>query len=139
MERRDATIKITEEGNLHIHIPMFIRKKSGRKMIYALETLEGTNEIMPALPHEHLAELLIQGFLFTDLIEKGVVKSRLELSRKISIDRSRIGKLMRLTTLAPDIIEAILKGHEPAGLTPVKLIRQFPEEWEEQRKWFGVK
>ena len=43
-----------------------------------------------------------------------------------------------MITLAPDIMEAIINGEEPDGLSLAKLTRTFPEEWREQRRLFGV-
>ena len=45
-----------------------------------------------------------------------------------------IGRMLRLTSLAPDIIEAILRGDEPNGLSLEKLRKNLPVRWDEQRK-----
>ncbi|MCC5830284.1 MAG: hypothetical protein JJU36_12635 [Phycisphaeraceae bacterium] len=44
-----------------------------------------------------------------------------------------VGRMLRLTSLAPDIIEAILRGGEPDGLSLEKLRKDLPVRWEEQR------
>ena len=41
--------------------------------------------------------------------------------------------MLRLTSLAPDITEAILRGDEPAGLSLEKLRKNLPVRWEQQR------
>jgi len=43
------------------------------------------------------------------------------------------GRLPRLTLLAPEIVEAILDGRQPAGLQLDDLLTGFPLEWEGQR------
>jgi len=50
--------------------------------------------------------------------------------------RPRSAKLQRsrLTSLAPDIIEAILRGDEPDGLSLEKLRKHLPVRWDEQRR-----
>jgi len=48
-----------------------------------------------------------------------------------------MGRMLRLTSLAPDIIEAILRGDEPDGLSLEKLRKDLPVRWDEQRKVFG--
>jgi hypothetical protein len=48
--------------------------------------------------------------------------------------RTYVGRMLRLTSLAPDIIEAILRGDEPDGLSLEKLRKNLPVRWEEQRK-----
>ena len=49
------------------------------------------------------------------------------------MDSSYVGHLLRLTLLAPDIIQAILRGEEPSGLSLEKL-KSIPLEWEEPRR-----
>ena len=38
-----------------------------------------------------------------------------------------------MTLLAPEIVEAILAGNQPAGLTMAKAMHPFPMEWTNQR------
>ena len=49
-------------------------------------------------------------------------------------DRTYVGRMLRLTSLAPDIIEAILRGDDPDGLSLEKLRKNLPLRWEEQRE-----
>ena len=42
-------------------------------------------------------------------------------------------RVLRLTLLAPEIVEAILAGSHPAGLTRAKVMQPFPMEWTNQR------
>jgi len=44
-----------------------------------------------------------------------------------------VSRLLRMTLLAPDIVEAILAGTQPAGLTRAKVMLPFPLEWSRQR------
>ena len=39
---------------------------------------------------------------------------------------------MRLTLLAPDIVDAIVDGREPSGLSLERLVRGMPVVWAEQ-------
>lgn len=59
-----------------------------------------------------------------------------DLARRLEVDSSYIGRILRLTTLAPDIIESILQGQEPSGLSLAKLTKTLPEDWAEQRGLF---
>ena len=47
--------------------------------------------------------------------------------------RPTSGRVLRLTLLAPDIVEAILGGRQPAEMTLAGLMRRFPVGWREQR------
>lgn len=42
-----------------------------------------------------------------------------------------------MTLLAPDIVEAIVEGREPSGLSLEKLVKRMPVVWAEQREGFG--
>ena len=50
------------------------------------------------------------------------------------MDRTYVGRVLRLTSLAPDIVEAILRGDEPNVLSLRKLQKDLPVCWEEQRE-----
>ena len=56
-----------------------------------------------------------------------------EIAAAEKIDRGYVGSILRLTLLAPDIVEAILNGQQPLGLALSDLLKPFPLEWEQQR------
>jgi hypothetical protein len=53
------------------------------------------------------------------------------------IDRGFLGNILRLTLLAPDIVEAILNGQQPVELGLPRLLEPLPLEWTEQRRALG--
>lgn len=66
-------------------------------------------------------------------LKEGKFESISELAREIGMDVSFAARLMRLTLLAPDIVEAILMGEEPSGLSLTTLTKQLPAVSEAQR------
>ena len=60
-----------------------------------------------------------------------------ELAAAEKINSSYVSRLLRLTLLAPDIVEAILDGGQPDGMTLPGLTEPFPVEWEGQRVALG--
>ena len=52
--------------------------------------------------------------------------------RPFAPHRRGVGRVLRLTLLAPDIVEAILSGRQAAGLQLDRLLRRFPVGWREQ-------
>jgi len=81
---------------------------------------------------------LARAFRWKELIETGQVASISELAKKFRVDASYLFRILRLTLLAPDIIEAILDGNEPSGLSLAKLTcREPPMLWEDQRRGYG--
>ena len=49
------------------------------------------------------------------------------------VDRSYVGRILRLTSLSPEIVELILDGKEPSGLSLRKLLKGFRLDWQQQR------
>jgi len=56
-----------------------------------------------------------------------------ELAAAEKINSSYVSRLLRLTLLSPDIVEAILDGRQPDGVTLPGLMEPSPVEWERQR------
>jgi hypothetical protein len=60
-----------------------------------------------------------------------------DLARAKGVAPSYVSRLLRLTLLAPEIVEAILDGRQPAETKLDDLLEGFPLEWERQRSSFG--
>jgi hypothetical protein len=59
------------------------------------------------------------------------------LAKDAGLTERYVGKVLSCAFLAPDIIEAILEGRQPADLTFEKLCKHVPLSWAVQRKQFG--
>ena len=131
------SLTLTGTGNLQIHIPMHIRRIRGRKMIIAPQALDGDVPDGPSDVQAAVVQALGRASSWAEAIESGEVHSISDLARTLDVDNSYVVRILKLTTLAPDIIEAILNGEEPSGLSLAQLIRTFPMDWEQQRALFG--
>lgn len=60
------------------------------------------------------------------MLENGECASITELAAAEKIDRSDLCRVLRLTLLAPDIVETILHGRQPPGMTLPALMKGFP-------------
>jgi hypothetical protein len=65
------------------------------------------------------------------------VRSRPSTKSRRREDQRVLCRPLRLTLLAPDAVEAILDGRQPAGLTLAVLMRPFSVVWREQQMAFG--
>ena len=56
-----------------------------------------------------------------------------DLSRRNEVETEAFSEaeMLRLTSLAPDIVEAILRGHEPDGISLENLRKNLPVSWQE--------
>jgi hypothetical protein len=50
------------------------------------------------------------------------------------VHHASIAELLRLTLLAPDLVEAVLDGQLPKGVRLEDLVRPLPSGWAEQRR-----
>jgi hypothetical protein len=66
-------------------------------------------------------------------LEEGRYRCAAEIADAEGVTRSFVNRMMRLTLLAPDIVEAILEGRQPKGLQ-LNDLALLPDDWREQRK-----
>jgi len=67
------------------------------------------------------------------LLESGWYRGLSDLARALHLDTSYVSRHLNLTLLAPDIVQMILRGDEPSGLSLERLMKEMPLEWEAQR------
>ena len=60
-----------------------------------------------------------------------------EIAAAERINESYVGRVLRLTLLAPDIVEAIIIGRQSSKMTLAMLMRRFPTRWRAQRDVFS--
>jgi hypothetical protein len=95
------------------------------------------SEIVPTSkpqPDGTLVKALSRAHRWQRVLESGEYGTLAELSAAERISRSYICRVLRLTLLAPDIIERVMDGGSTAGLA--RLLEPFPIEWERQRERF---
>jgi len=80
-----------------------------------------------------MVKAIARAFRWRKLLENGTHTTIAEIAAAEKINESYVGRVLRLTLLAPDIVEAILGGRQPAGLQLADLLRRFPVGWREQR------
>ena len=68
------------------------------------------------------------------MLEAGEAKSLKEIAARESVDNSYVSRMVNLTTLAPNIVAAILDDALPNHITLFDLAVDPPTLWEEQRK-----
>lgn len=120
-----------------IMIPFTIRKRGGRKLI-----LTPDGSVAPstarARPDSALLKALARGFRWRKLLETGDFTTIEEIAAGEKINSSYVSRVLRMTLLAPEIVEAVLAGHQPPGLTVASAMKQFPVEWAHQRARFDM-
>ena len=80
---------------------------------------------------------LARGFRWRKLLETGVYGTIEEIAAAEKINSSYVSRLLRMTLLAPSIVEAILDGRQPAEMTLAGLMAPFAVSWAEQARTLG--
>ena len=79
-----------------------------------------------------MVKALARAFRYQRMLDDGRYASISEMAEGERIERGYLGTLLRLTLLAPDIVEAILDGRQPPELGLPGLMEPLPAEWSEQ-------
>lgn len=85
-----------------------------------------------------LVKALGRAFRWKRLLESGEFATIAELAESEGIAPSYMTRVLRLTLLAPDIVEVILDGKQGPELTLATVLQPFPVEWEEQHDTVGT-
>lgn len=115
-----------------------LRKRGGRKLIVVPE---GATAWAPprARVDSAMLKAIARGHRWRRLIESGEYASTTELAAAEKINQSYVCRVLRLTLLAPEIVEAILDGRQPVELMLANLMQSFPVGWQEQVEgWISV-
>ncbi len=120
-----------------VRTPMQWKRRGGRKVIVAPA---GGDAWMPANPRpdETLIRALARAHRWKRMLEEGRYRSAAEIAEAEGVTRSFVNRLLRLTLLAPDIVEAILDGQQSEGMQIEELTRAMPIAWEEQRERYPL-
>jgi hypothetical protein len=111
----------------------FQRRGGRKKRIVAPDGREIAPSSKPQ-PDGTLVKALARAHRWQRVLESDEYGTLAELSAAERISRSYICRVLRLTLLAPDIIERVMDGGPTAGLA--RLLEPFPVEWEKQREQF---
>lgn len=120
------------EETTTITIPFTIRKRGGRKLILTPDGAP-TAPSPRGRPDSALLKALARGFRWQKMLREGDYQTIEEIADAENINPSYVSRLLRMTLLAPEIVDAILAGSHPAGLTRAKAMQPFPMEWANQR------
>ena len=81
---------------------------------------------------------LARAFRWRKMLDEGVHATLEDLARSKSVNATYVSRVLRLTLLAPEIVEAILDGRQPADLQLDDLLDGFPLEWEGQAECWAT-
>lgn len=113
---------------LTVVIPLSVKPRGGRKAIVtpAIMEVEAKQDIT-------LIKAVARAFRWRRMLEAGQFGTISELAAAEKINASYVSRVLRLTLLAPDVVEAILAGLQSTEMTLPKLMEGVGLEWVRQR------
>lgn len=118
-------------------VPLTIKRRQNRKLL------------IPSTPDAYgaaggldapMIKTLGKAFYWKRLIDEGVYPTTADLARALKVETGWAAEVLRMTMLAPDIVEAIFEGRQPRHLNLHTLRgRQdlLPRDWGDQRRLLG--
>ena len=110
-----------------LHVPFRVVKRGGKK---EMQMPEGATHSQRT--DSSLVKALARAFRWKRMLESGEFATIAELAEREGIAPSYMTRLLRLTLLSPEIVEAILDGRQSAEVTLASLLEPFPLEWAAQ-------
>lgn len=120
-------------------VPLAIKRRHNRKLLTppAGAPVATAQAVLDA----SMIKMLGKAFYWQRLIDSGEVLHASDLARKLKLEPGWVAEVLRLTLLAPDIVEAVLEGKQPRQLN-FHLLRgredALPRLWHEQREAVGL-
>jgi len=111
-----------------LHVPFRVARRGGRKEIQLPHGAPASRKI-----DNTMVKALGRAFRWKRMLETAEFATINELADREGIAPSYMTRVLRLTLLAPDIVEAILDGRTGPEFTLARLLEPFPTEWAKQQ------
>ena len=131
---------MSQATSITVHVPLNIQRRGGRKVVIAPDGSvlpQVRPSLVPPTADPVLVKALARAFRWKRMLDEGRYASVRELAEGERVKPSYAAGMMRLTLLAPKMVEAILDGQQPEGASVTGLMGAFPPEWDQQRFLIG--
>ena len=130
MTRRQMSVE-----TISVHVPFSIRKYGGRKQV-VIPADAPASDLRPRVDNT-LVKALARAFRWKCMLESGEFTTVKELAEHEKLGFSYMTRVLRLSLLAPEIVEAILEGRQPTEMKLADLLDPFPVAWSMQTGLFS--
>jgi hypothetical protein len=135
---------MTTMTSVTVRVPLTIRRRGGRKMIISPDGVatdarsRAPADIAVTRGDPALVKALARAFRWKRMLDDGRYGSIRELAKAENVNRAYVARLLNLTLLAPALVEAVLDGRQPQGMTLPALMEDVPPIWADQTAaWSG--
>src|SRR6202022_4666261 len=106
---------LTGDGRtVTVRVPISFRRRGGRKRVLAPDGTTNTWTRPSRRIDNAMVKAIARAFRWREMLESGTHATIAEIAAAERINESYVGRVLRLTLLAPDIVEAILSGQQSA-------------------------
>ena len=128
MTRATATM---DGEAITIFVPMTFTKRGGRR---AVVTPDGGPWAPRPRVDNAMVKALARAFRWQRMLDEGVYGTIEELAKREKVNRGYMSTVLRLTLLAPDLVDAVLDGRQGPQMTLARLLEPFDLAWDDQRR-----
>ena len=123
--------EVLDDGSIRMTMQLESKKIDGHRRV-----------VIPApgadrMKQQSLLRAIRNGQRWMEMLINGEAKNITDLAAKLGLKPPYVTRVLGLNNLAPDIVEAIVNGAEPDGLSISQIMKNIPEDWNEQRRLFG--
>lgn len=111
-----------------LHVPFQLVKRGGRKEMRLPDDVRRERKT-----DNTLVKALARAFRWKRMLDSGLFTSITEIAAHEKLSFTYVSRVLRLSLLAPDIVDAILSGHQPPTMMLANLLDQIPVDWPSQR------
>ena len=129
----EPSIIEASDGRVILSVSIQIKRRSGRTLVTLPNGVTATERPWDTATTP-LQLALARGHRWLAMLESGEANSLKEIATLVGVDSSYVSRMVNLTTLAPDIVAAILDDALPNHLTLFDLAVDPPALWDDQRK-----
>jgi hypothetical protein len=119
-------------GKVLVSVRVRFHRRNGRQMILA-DSIE-SDSIEAAVPNNAPLTALAKAYARQEQLESGQFEDLEDIVKEQGVDRSYVGRMLQLTSSAPDIVESILAGQAFADISLQHCRKGIPVLWEAQRR-----
>lgn len=128
--------RLIEKGDAWVlRIPIRFKMWGGERAIHAPREGAWGNG---GAPDRALIKAVARGFEWWEALERGEVQSISDLARKAGCTEDYVRRILKLGSLSPEIVDAILRGRQPHGVNLARVLQvELPLAWNAQRETLG--
>ena len=120
----DAEIQLASDGRIAVAVPINFKRRSGRKLVTLPDWEKEPSPLQRALARAHR---------WQRMLDSGEVRTQQELANLEGVSNPYVSRMLRLTTLAPDLVAATLDDDLPDQIRLFDFSAMDPVIWDEQR------